>query len=109
MTRTKALLLLRSNNSFLFLLKKKKSSSYRFKNKWAPTSFFSVAQRCDAPPHQFGQWKGNKKGVTQLVLVHSALFVKVGQVELTPVSNVIKVKEHVLLGGGQRSGFPGRC
>lgn len=67
-----------------------------------------MAQSSDAPPHQYGQWKVDSKGVTQFVLVHSALSVKVGQVELTPVGNVIKVKEHVLLVGGQRSGFPGR-
>lgn len=30
------------------------------------------------------------------------------QVKLTPVSDVIKVREHVLLVGVQRSGFPGR-
>lgn len=78
------------------------------KKKWEPTSFFSMAQRCDAPPHQFGQWKVHKKVWHSLCGAHSALFVKVGRVELTPVSNVIKVKEHVLLVGGQRSGFPGR-
>lgn len=112
---------------FLFLKKKKKFFMWIKKISGVlGRLFFSMAQSFEGSgshvcPSSSTFWaeKVLKRGKQSslCLLVHSvSVSVGVcmcvcspgGQVELTPVSNVIKVREQALLLGAQHSGFPGR-